>query len=157
MAVNLIKIEKEDNNEAFEESGDTSADGSAAFGFYPQTSNTSIDANVGIERSASGDLNFKDSQVPLTRKLVDQLLEATEISTGTTYTPTYTSGQITLETWTVGGTNIKTIAYTYSGSKVSTEVRKVFASNGTTIIGEVTLTYNYTGSTVTSITQVRNV
>ncbi len=78
---------------------------------------------------------------------------------GTTYTPTYSGSKITKEVWskTSGGLSIKEIDYTYSGSKVSTEVTKVFAANGSTVVAQTTITYNYSGSTVTSETKTRDV
>jgi hypothetical protein len=78
---------------------------------------------------------------------------------GVTYTPTYTSGKVTRELWakTSGGLSIKEIDYTYSGSKVATEVRKVFKADGVTVAAQITLTYTFSGSTVTSIAQTRDV
>lgn len=88
-----------------------------------------------------------------------ELLDNEPVAIGTTYTNTKVGSQITQEKWakTAGGANIKTIDYTYTGNKVTTEVRKVFATNGVTIIAQVTITYSYTGSTVTGETIVRNV
>lgn len=75
-----------------------------------------------------------------------------------TYTPTYAGLLITVETWVRNdSTNIKTIDYTYAVGKVTTEVRKVFALDGTTIVAQLTWTYVYTGNIVTSATMVRNV
>lgn len=75
-----------------------------------------------------------------------------------TYTPTYSMGKVTLEEWERDdATLIKSIAYTYTGSKVATEIRKVFALDGTTVLAQVTWTYSYTGSILTSATMTRDV
>ena len=78
---------------------------------------------------------------------------------GTTYSNTITAGQVTQEVWkrTAGLTNLKTIDYTYTAGKVDTEVRKVYASDGATIVAQMTLTYSYTGPTVTGIVTTRDV
>lgn len=128
-------------------------------GVYVQN-DTSNDTKALVSRDANDNMTFADGLVQFTRKLVDQLLEALEISTvGTTYTNTISSGRVTQELWkvTAGSINLKSIDYTYTGSKVTTEVRKVFLNDGSTIIGQVTLTYTYTGNIVSGIAQVRNV
>jgi hypothetical protein len=74
------------------------------------------------------------------------------------YTPTYSLGKVTLEEWKRNdATLIKSIAYTYIANKVATEIRKVFALDGTTILAQVTWTYSYTGSIVTSAAMTRDV
>lgn len=89
----------------------------------------------------------------------DFLLDNEPNSLGTTYSNTFTGGKLTQEKWarTAGGATLKTIDYTYTGAKVTTEVRKVYASDGTTIAAQMTVTYTYTGSTVTGETLVRDV
>jgi hypothetical protein len=52
---------------------------------------------------------------------------------------------------------IKQINYTYTGNQLTTEVRKVFAPNGVTIVGEVTIVYTYSGNTLVSYTETRNI
>jgi hypothetical protein len=76
-----------------------------------------------------------------------------------TYSRTIVGGKTTQEKWelTASSTQVKTIDYTYSGSKVTTEVRKVYADDGSTIQGQLTLSYIYSGSAVSSIGYVRNV
>jgi hypothetical protein len=82
----------------------------------------------------------------------------TGVGVDCTYTPTYSGLLITTETWVRNdATNIKTIDYTYTGDKVTTEVRKVFALDGTTIVAQLTWSYVYAGNIVTSATMVRNV
>lgn len=89
----------------------------------------------------------------------DFLLANEPDAVGASYAITYTSGLVTKETWTNTATTntIKTIDYTYTTGLVTQEVRKVFASDGTTITGQVTITYSYTGTNLTSETLVRNV
>jgi hypothetical protein len=89
-----------------------------------------------------------------------ELLDNEPVGTGVTYSNARSGNTITSETWTNTGNSraIKSIAYTYTGSKVTTEVRKVFSSvDGTTVIAQITITYTYTGNTVTGETIVRNV
>lgn len=74
-----------------------------------------------------------------------------------TYNITRTGPLVTLEEWFSGATLVKSIAYTYTGSAVNGEVRKVFDTDGTTILAQTTYAYTYTGSLVTSATITRNV
>ena len=89
----------------------------------------------------------------------DFLLDNEPDSLNNTYSNTISGGKVTQEVWvrTAGATNIKVIDYTYTGPKVTTEVRKVYATDGTTIIAQTTMTYSYTGSVVTGITVTRDV
>lgn len=87
------------------------------------------------------------------------LLDGEPTIPGTTYANTYTGNNITNETWkrTSNSTNIKTIDYTYSGNKVSTEVAKIYSANGVTVIAQTTRTYTFTGSKVTGVAMTRDV
>lgn len=89
----------------------------------------------------------------------DLFLDSEPTTPGTTWSRTLTGGKITQEKWirTVGATNLKTIDYTYSGGKVSTEVRKVYAENGSTVVAQMTLTYSYSGNAVSGIVATRDV
>lgn len=79
-------------------------------------------------------------------------------ATDCTYTPTYALGKITKEEWKRNDTTlIKSIDYSYTGAQVTQEVRKVFAANGTTILAQVTWSYTYTGSNLTSASMTRDV
>jgi hypothetical protein len=79
-------------------------------------------------------------------------------ATDCTYTPTYSGINITKEEWKRNDTTlVKSIDYTYTGINVTSEVRKVFASDGTTIVAQVTWTYSYTGINLTGATMIRNV
>jgi hypothetical protein len=90
---------------------------------------------------------------------IDFLLDNEPDALGTNYAITYNTGTVTNEAWqrTSNSTNIKTIDYTYNTGLLSQEVRKVYAGDGTTIIGQVTITYSYTSGSLTSATYVRNV
>lgn len=76
-----------------------------------------------------------------------------------TYTPTYIGNLITLEEWTRNDTTlIKSIDYTYDGSdRIITEVRKVFALDGTTILGQITWNYTYAANKISGGTMTRDV
>jgi hypothetical protein len=132
------------------------------------------DNDVMVSRS-SGKMTFKDQENPTAVTLTDLIggaggfLTYNEFlldneptaETGTTdctYTPTYVSGQVTKEEWKRNDTTlIKSIDYTYTTGRLTQEVRKVFAANGTTITAQVTWSYSYTGQTLTSATMVRDV
>jgi hypothetical protein len=136
--------------------GAKATDGLGSAGFYPQNSPT-MDMLAGVERDAASNLLFKD---PVSsRKLVDLLLETDPDSAATTYAVTYTTGKVTQEKWTDTGSGlkIKTIDYTYSGGQISTEVRKVYAANGSTVVAQVTVTYAYSGSHISGSTATRDV
>jgi hypothetical protein len=79
-------------------------------------------------------------------------------ATDSSYTATYSGNYISLEEWKRNDTTLlKSIAYTYTGNKLTTEVRKVFAADGTTIVAQVTWSYTYTGNKLTSASMIRNV
>jgi hypothetical protein len=59
---------------------------------------------------------------------------------------TYAADLLTLEAWKrTDATLIYTLAYTYALDKIATEVAKVFATDGTTIVAQGTRSYSYTG------------
>jgi len=88
----------------------------------------------------------------------DVLLEIEPPSPSTTYANTFSGNTVTQERWRrLDATLIKTIDYTYTSQKVTTEVRKIFAADGTTITAQLTIVYTYTGNTVTSATRTRNI
>lgn len=79
-------------------------------------------------------------------------------ATDSSYAATYSGNSITLEEWKRNDTTLlKSIDYTFTGNKLTTEVRKVFAANGATIVAQVTWSYSYTGNKLTSATMIRNV
>jgi hypothetical protein len=115
-----------------------------------------------IERLQSADVLVRptagDSYVAYFEFLLDNEPTAETGATDAAYTNTFSGLTITSETWKRNdATNIKTIDYTYTGNKLTTEVRKVFALDGTTIEAQVTWTYVYTGNFLTSASMVRNV
>jgi len=131
------------------------------------------DNDVMISR-AMGEMTFKDrlNATPVTLSdllageggftyvefLLDNEPTAETGATDCTYTPTHTLGKITKEEWKRNDTTlIKSVDYSYTGGKVTQEVRKVFAANGTTILAQVTWSYSYTGSSLTSSTMIRDV
>lgn len=142
-----------------------------AAGIYLQDA-SNRDETVWIERNGS-DMRFFDVANPGGYTLT-QLTSGGGVSysefllnneptaeTGATdcaYTPTYTGIKVTKEEWKRNDTTlIKSIDYTHTGISVTSEVRKVFAADGTTIVAQVTWTYSYTGINLTSGSMVRNV
>lgn len=90
---------------------------------------------------------------------INLLLAADPVST-CTYSATYSGNSVTQEAWnaTTGGTPlVKKVTYAYTGSRVTTEVRYVYASDGVTVVGQLTIVYSYTGNKLTSATYTRNV
>lgn len=74
------------------------------------------------------------------------------------YTNTKTGSIITQEVWQrLDTTKIKSIDYTYTSGKVSTEVRKIFAANGITITAQATITYTYANGLLTDYAWSRDV
>lgn len=90
--------------------------------------------------------------------LLDNEPTAETGATDCTYTPTYSGIFVSKEEWKRNDTTlVKSIDYTYTGISVTSEVRKVFAADGTTIVAQVTWTHSYTGINLTGSTMVRNV
>lgn len=118
------------------------------------------DEDVYMDRSGQN-ARFADKKntVPVTLTDLLGLLETEPASPGSTYTNTIVGGKVTQEVWrrTADASLLKSIDYSYTSTKVTTEVRKVFATDGVTIIAQVTMTYTYSGSTVVGITTVRDV
>lgn len=131
-------------------------DGLGAAGFYPQNGPT-MDMVAGVERDTGGNLVLKDAAS--SRKLVDLLLETDPDEAATTYSVTYAGSKVTQEkwAWTGSGLTIKTIDYTYLGSKLNTEVRKVYDATGAIVVAQETITYSYSGSNITGATATRDV
>lgn len=173
MAIVRTLPQKDNSSEGYEEPFSRNADAVDVRGVYVQN-DTSNDASVLITRDASDNLTFTDPVLGTSKTLTqlaaassgvaynDFLLDNEPIAeTGTndaSYTPTYVGINVTKEEWKRNdNTLVKSIDYTYSGINVTTEVRKVFAANGTTIVAQVTWTYSYTGVNITSATMVRDV
>jgi len=136
------------------ESIGTSTGGTANFK-YPSGS-----LSVGFDPTKQNLTAASNGQQVVTDVANAALLNEEPNGLGVTYTVTRTGGDVTQEKWvrTSNTFNIKTIDYTYSSGKVSTEVRKVYAaSNGTTILAQETITYSYSGNSVVGSTIVRNV
>lgn len=168
MAITRTLPEK-DSAEGYETQFNRNADAADVRGVYVQN-DSSNDSNVLVTRDASDNLTFTDplagtktlSQLGTGVAYIEFLLDNEPIAeTGATdaaYSTTYSGNNITNETWKRNDTtNIKTIDYTYTGNRVTTEVRKVYAADGTTIVAQVTWTYTYTGNNLTSATMIRNV
>jgi hypothetical protein len=119
-----------------------------------------IDQLIFMDRSGN-DLRLADKKntVPATLTDLIGLLETEPANPGSTYSVTRVGGVVTQEKWvrTADGSNLKTLDYTYTSGKLTTEVRKVYATDGVTIIAQVTMTYTYSGSLVIGIATVRNV
>jgi hypothetical protein len=150
--------------------GAKATDGLGAAGFYPQNSPTQ-DMLAGVERDAGGNLVFKDSVLGSARTLsqlatatsgmpvIDFLLDCDPVAGNFTYAVTYSGSQVTQEDWTVTSTGkaVKRSLYTYAGSRVSSEVVRVFAADGVTVLAQTTETYSYSGNKVVGSTKTRDI
>jgi hypothetical protein len=101
---------------------------------------------------------ISENVAPLYQIEVNLLLAADPVI-ASIFTPTYTGNKLTHELWAnpVNSHTIKTVQYTYTSSKLTQEVRTVYAGDGVTIWGQITVTYSYSGSRLISETVVRNV
>ena len=169
MAITRINLDK-DSPEGYETETNRNSDAPDVRGVYFQN-DSSNDTTALVSRDASNNLTFADSVLGATKTLsqlasapvyYEFLLDNEPISeTGAndaTYAATYSGNSLSLEEWKRNDTTLlKSIAYTYSSGKLSSEVRKTFAADGTTILAQVTWTYSYTGNKLTSATMIRNV
>jgi len=90
----------------------------------------------------------------------DDLLLETDIPIpNNTYSNIINDGKVTSEIWvrTSDSSNIKRIDYTYDGAKVTNEVRKIYFTDGITITAQLTISYIYNGSVVSSIVVTRDI
>ena len=94
-----------------------------------------------------------------TAATINLLLSAPGMPFASNYAVMWSGAYASTETWTNPSTshNIRTIAYTYTGSLLTQEVWKVFAADGTTITGQVTYTYTFTLNRASGGTTTRNV
>jgi len=132
-----------------------------------------VDETTVIDRNGT-DMRFKDGHNPAYLTLSDLYIGAGGLdyieflldnepiletgATDATYILTRALGQVSKEEWKRNnGTYIKTIDYTYAVGKLATEVRKVFAADGLTVVAQVTWTYIYGGGLLTGATMTRDV
>jgi ABC-type metal ion transport system substrate-binding protein len=74
------------------------------------------------------------------------------------YSVTYAGIFVVKEDWRRSDTTlIKEITYTYDGSKVTTEVRKVFNADGVTVFAQITWSFTYVGIKLIGGSMVRDV
>lgn len=114
---------------------------------------------LGAFRFNGSSFRMKDNIGVFDARLGDLYLDAEPTTPGTTWGATRVDGRVTQESWvrTADLTTIKTIDYTYTSGKVTSEVRKVYATNGVTIVAQMTITYSYNGNVVSGIVTTRNV
>lgn len=89
----------------------------------------------------------------------NDLLLAAAPTQSCTYVASYAGSQLNSEVWTrTPGNKLKEIDYSYSGGNVSQEVRSVYATDGVTVVAQLTIVYtSYNGSRPASATYTRNV
>lgn len=90
---------------------------------------------------------------------VDFLLENEPPTPNNVYEPVRSGQTVTQERWkrTADFTLIKSIDYTYLSGKVSTSIHRVFASDGSTVVGQFTRNYIYTGNQISKVSGTRDV
>lgn len=163
----VLHVPRTQAPEGYEESFDIVNDGVISGGFFPQD-DTTPDDRVGVYRLGE-DLVFEDPNAGIKTlyqlasaaglSVIDFLLDCDPNAQGMTYVVTYTSSNVTKEEWTTTATSklLKSADYTYLSGKAQTAVTKVFGPDGTTIIGQTTETFSYSGSKVIGSTLVRDV
>lgn len=147
---------------------DEDEDALSAAGVFLQAVGGTPDEAVLIWREGN-DLMLKDPANPAGKSLTtlssggvnigadtDFLLQNDPPEPNTAYAVTRSGGLVTFETWTrSGGNKIKDIEYTRSGGVVTQEDIKVYATDGTTVLGHLRIVYTRTGGVVTSAAYTR--
>ena len=88
----------------------------------------------------------------------DFLLDNEPTISNITYIPTRSGTNIINESWYLGvSTLFKTIDYTYTSGLITTEVRKLYANDGITIVAQSTIVYTYSSNFVTLASYTRNI
>ena len=126
----------------------------------PTTVNITIGFNKRLDLLGKNDFRSRAALGAIAGSLnFDLLLETDPAKPNNTYTNTIVSGKVVQEKWNEIGSNhlIKTIDYTYNGSVIVTEVRKVYDAPGTTILAQITKSYVVSNNTVISVTTTRDV
>lgn len=88
------------------------------------------------------------------------LLSDAPSNVGTTYSLTKdVNNLVTQETWVrvLPATTLKTVDYTYVLNRVSTEVTRVYALDGFTILAQTTSTYSYADGFVSGVVTTRDI
>jgi len=106
-------------------------------------------------------LPFRPSQLSAATSyasLLDFLLDCEPMSPSTTYAVTWTGSVVTKESWSIAGpVLLKSIDYTYTSGHCTQEVRKVFYSDGVTVLAQSTIVYTYSGNMVMSAVLTRSI
>lgn len=122
------------------ESIGTSTGGSVSFAYPPGASGIGFDVSKQIATTRN---KVQDALTDLSnQELLTEPLMGSNIENILTYSGT----TITREKWMNTSTSktVRQIDYTYTSGRVTKEVRKVFASDGTTVLAQETLNYTYT-------------
>jgi hypothetical protein len=171
MADLIIRVPLSNNDaEEYEEPINVHREAIAAAAFYiqPSTEGDDHDAVVGIERrnedhlwlkDAFGSIDLCDLRRGNQGNNIDFLLDNEPPTPDNFYANERVSGKVVRETWshTESLYLLKSIDYTRVGGKVTQEVRKVFGPDGTTVLGQLTLSYNRTGGRIVGATVDRNI
>lgn len=88
-----------------------------------------------------------------------RLLEDDPAGIGVNENISYSSNRVSAETWRRAADNslLKNIDYTYTGTRVTQEVRKVYAEDGTRIVAQKTVVYTYSGNSAITVSSSRDV
>ncbi len=87
------------------------------------------------------------------------LLNKNPVEPDATYSLTRIGGRVTQEQWrrTSDSSLLKQVDYTYTQTKVTGEVRKVYATDGVTVVAQLTIVYTYTSGIFTGQTTTRDI
>lgn len=105
--------------------------------------------------------DFQGQEIPSLRDVhLDVLLNESPTDPDTTYSNVKDLGNhVVQEIWTrtLLATALKTVDYAYVLNRVVTQVTRVFALDGSTILAQTTSTYSYTDGFVTGIVTTRDI
>jgi hypothetical protein len=123
----------------------------------PPPKGGSVATRQSLARNSNHTANALAAYLP-TALGTELLLLGEPVSVSTTYSNMLIGSVPSHEVWQITATSktLKTIDYSYSTGNLITEVRKVYAADGTTVIAQLTINYSYTGSIVTGKTLTRD-
>lgn len=136
------------------ESIGTSTGGSVSFAYPPGASGIgyfTAEQRVTTNNKVQDAITDIANQTSLSEPLMHSNIENTL---------TYSGSLVTQEKWvnTLTSKTVRQVDYTYTSGKVTKEVRKIFASDGTTVLAQETLDYTYTtGGRLSKETYTRDV
>lgn len=140
---NVFPPEVNDPTGEYERPLNPNTEGAAAVGFYPQNA-TSADATTGIERDSAGNLVLRDGNNG-TNTLAASLLEVDPTDADCYSVITEVDDDVTRIDWKYAADDKlkKRTDFTYTDGEVTLETIKVYAADGSTVIAQLEISYDY--------------